>query len=375
MNYKKFLLLPFSFLYGCVVYFRNILYDTDVLFHTTEFDIPIISVGNITAGGTGKTPHVEYLVKLLKDEFKVATLSRGYGRNTKGYVLAHAGSSSNEIGDEPKQYKQKFPDITVAVCEKRVVGVRTILLDHRSVNTILLDDAFQHRAIKPGLSILLVEYSHLFQPNYLLPAGTLREWTYGSERADIIVVTKTPKIFSAMERRRAKELYQLQPYQTIYFSYIKYEEPLPIWDSTPISHTMKYYFEKGYHIIALTGIANPEPMLEYLKTHSKNVISAAFPDHHYFTQKDILYVKGLYDEIKESNKIILTTEKDSMRLIKSGFPLLQNLPVFYIPIEIAFHNNDNVEFDKQVIKYVKAGANKNQINPAEEEPWTPEIKD
>lgn len=360
MKALKFLLFPFSFIYGVVVYFRNLLFDAKI-FQSTGFDIPVISVGNLTTGGTGKTPHIEYLAKLLKDEYNIAILSRGYGRNTKGYIAATADSPAIEIGDEPRQYIQKFQDITVAVCEKRVVGVQKIIQSHPSTNAVLLDDAFQHRAIKPGLSILLVKYGHLFRKNYLLPLGTLRERLSGSARADVIIVTKTPKTISAFERKRAKELYKLQPNQTIYFSYIKYAAPLPLWDLPQPVPNIKYCLENEYHILALTGIANPKSLLDYLRNHSKNVIPASFPDHHDFTPKDLLHVKQLFNGIKETKKIIITTEKDAMRLMKSGVSVLKGLPIYYIPIETAFHDNDGPEFNDQITSYIKTSLQKNGL--------------
>ena len=217
MKLTKFLLLPFAWIYGVLVFFRNRLYDLGI-FKSTQFEIPTIGVGNITVGGTGKSPHIEYLIRLLQDRFTLATLSRGYGRTTRGYVLAGEDSDALEIGDEPAQFKSKFPNVAVAVAEHRVLGIPELLTDKPDTNVIFMDDVFQHRAIKPGLSILLTDYSRIFPEDYLFPVGRLREWRWAYKRADIIVVTKCPKELPPFERRAIVAKIKPKPYQEIFFS-------------------------------------------------------------------------------------------------------------------------------------------------------------
>lgn len=343
------LLLPFSLIYGLIIFVRNKLYDLNIL-KQTSFDIPIISIGNLTVGGTGKTPHTEYLIRLLKDRISLAVLSRGYGRKSGGYKLAELSSSSTEIGDEPRQYKTKFPDIIVAVCEKRVNGIQKLIAEKEFTGTILLDDAFQHRAVKPQLSILLIDYKDLFRKQLLLPTGNLREFSSGAKRADLIVITKTPKIFVPMERRRAQSKYHLLPHQKLFFSYITYGDPIPVWENEHLPVSMDHYFEKDFHFLAVSGIGDPQTFLDHLKERSRNVSDLTFPDHYHFKRKDIAAIQDAFHTIKEKNKIILTTEKDAMRMGGVEFNSLKTLPVFYLPIRIKFHKNEDVQFDEFVLK-------------------------
>jgi tetraacyldisaccharide 4'-kinase len=351
MNYLRWLLLPLSFLYGLVVFIRNLLYDFK-LFSVTSFDTPIISVGNLTSGGTGKTPHVDFLVTLLMKDKNIAILSRGYGRKTKGFIIASISSSASEIGDESKQYQTKFPNITVAVSESRVLGVQEILNRQPAVNLILLDDAFQHRAIQPGLSILLIDYKDVFQTNFLLPAGSLREWPCGARRADCIIITKTPEAFPPELEKQALENIKIRPHQKIYFSYIQYGNPVALADNRSPAQKMAYYSENKYAILMLTGIAKPEPLITYLKSFSMDLETAIFPDHHEFTKKEIEAVITSFTKIKNPKKIIVTTQKDAMRLMKPEFASLQSLPIFYIPIEIRFHERHATAFNEEVFKFV-----------------------
>lgn len=345
-------LLPFSFLYRAVTFTRNWLYDKGIL-SSTGFDIPIISVGNLSVGGTGKTPQVEYLIRALQNDYKLAILSRGYGRSSKGFVLGNSTSTAKEIGDEPLQYLLKYPQVNVAVCENRVKGAKELLMLKPEIEIIILDDAFQHRAIKPGLQILLTEYSNLFCDNYHLPSGTLRESSKGMKRADMIVVTKTPSILSPMERRRIESKLKPFSYQTIYYSWIKYGDFLPTWQVPgPQVIGKDFYFQRGYQILLFTGIANPSLLFTYLKDSGARVQLMRFPDHHNYNEADVERIRTEYESIKSSNKLILTTEKDMMRLKTEFGEFLKNYKVFYIPIESHFHENDDKNFKKQVNRFI-----------------------
>ena len=353
MKFLRILLFPFSIVYGILLLLRNKLYDWGI-FSSEKFNIPIISVGNLTVGGTGKTPHIEYLIRLLSPEFFIATLSRGYGRKTKGFVLSDVDSTVSDIGDEPLQFKKKFIEIPVAVDAKRVRGVKKIVELFPSLQTVLLDDAFQHRAISSGLSIVLTDFHKLYFNDFVMPTGSLREFRSGIKRADIIIVTKCPEVLLPIERKRLISEINPLPHQKIYFSTIKYGEFVPLNSGTIAPFSKVYYFEKHYSIVLFTGIANTQPLEYYLKDQIKTIIPAKFPDHHSFTINDLLTVKKIFDNIASANKIILTTEKDAMRLKEPEFSsILNNLPLFYMPIEIEFNDKDKNEFNEQIIQYVK----------------------
>jgi tetraacyldisaccharide 4'-kinase len=354
MKFLKIILFPLSVTYGAILFLRNKLFDWGI-FSSTEFQTPVISVGNLSVGGTGKTPHIEYLIRLLSPEFEVATLSRGYGRKTQGFILSDMQSTSSDIGDEPLQFKNKYKNIHVAVDTKRVRGIKKILETFPSVQTILLDDAFQHRAVKPGLSIALTDFSHLYLNDYVVPSGTLREFRSGIKRADIIIVTKCPKVLVPVERKRLMKEMNPLPHQTIYFSTIKYGEFLLLNTVKKNPVAKSYYSEHNYHILLLTGIANTIPLEHYLRSKVKNVIPVKFPDHHQFTKSDLGLVQKTFHAIPSENKIILTTEKDAMRLKLPEFSaILDSLPIFYMPIEIDFTDQDKKEFNEQISHYVRA---------------------
>ena len=353
MKFLRILLFPFSILYGTLLFIRNKLYDWGV-FSSTKFDIPVISVGNLSVGGTGKTPHIEYLIRLLSPEFFIAILSRGYGRKTKEFVLSDTNSTVSDIGDEPLQFKKKFTDVPVAVDAKRVRGAKKILEIFPSVQAILLDDAFQHRAISPGLSIVLTDFSKLYFKDFVMPTGSLREFRSGIKRADIIIVTKCPEALLPIERKKLMSEINLLPHQKIYFSTIKYGEFLPFNGEGNNAISKADYFERQYSVVLFTGIANTQPLEYYLKDRVKTIIPAKFPDHHSFTINDLLTVKKIFDNIAAANKIILTTEKDAMRLKGPEFSnILKKLPIFYVPIEIEFNEQDKNEFNEQILKYVR----------------------
>lgn len=350
---KQALLRPLSWLYWIVVSVRNQLFNMDIL-TSREFNIPIISVGNITVGGTGKTPHTEYLVSLLSKNFNVATLSRGYKRKTRGFFLSDKNSTVSQLGDEPMQIKQKFPETTVAVDEKRVRGIENLLSLERDKrpDVIILDDAFQHRYVKPGNNILLIDYNRIITRDKMLPAGKLREPASNRFRANIVIITKCPGKMNAIEERIIGKELNIRPYQTLYFTTLSYGEFKPVFpeDAAPdIQKTVN-----TFSILLVTGIANPEPLKDYLFHKSVAMEELHFPDHHNFKPKDIECIVTKINELKGPNKIILTTEKDMIRL-RSLVVIPQKVRelLYYVPIEIHFLNNAGKSFDKKIFDYVR----------------------
>ena len=359
MQFLKFILIPVSFLYGFLISLRNLCYDKKI-FKSRTFSLPVINVGNLTMGGTGKTPHIEYLVRLMKEKFRVATLSRGYGRKTKGYMLVSNPSSTSMVGDEPMQYHLKFPDITVSVGEDRVAAIENLVRLMPKPEVILMDDAFQHRAVKPGLNILLIEHDSVMKKNYPLPSGTLREWKRGMKRADIIIVSKCPEILVPIERKRLAEHIVLQPHQKLFFSFFRYGDIVRL-NNRQGSMLMgtNYYFEKRFTILLVTGIANPSGIAEFLKRKTDKLETIFFRDHHEFTVDDMRSITESFNNIANANKIIVTTEKDAMRLRNPELEeSTRGLPVFYLPVEVMFHHQDKDQFDNLVLNYVR----QNQTN-------------
>ncbi|MCD4774302.1 MAG: tetraacyldisaccharide 4'-kinase [Bacteroidales bacterium] len=350
MNFLRILLLPFALLYGILMCIRNKFFDWKII-SSESFKIPTISVGNLSAGGTGKTPHIEYLIRLLFANYKIATLSRGYGRKSKGFIKADISSNYYKIGDEPLQFKQKFPEVTVAVDEKRKHGIKLLSNLDRNLDVVLLDDAFQHRYIKPGLSILLTDFHKLYTNDYMMPTGTLREFRKGAKRANIIIVTKTYSVLSPLTRRRITKLIKPKPHQTLLFSYIKYNSLQLV---PGLDYNLQTKKRKFNTILMFTGIANSYPLQQHLKNFCSELIVIEFHDHHKYTQKDTEKINKTYSEIFSKNKAIVTTEKDSMRLYKTE--LIKNfvdLPLYFVPIEMIFHNDDKSKFEKIVLNYVK----------------------
>ena len=342
-------LLPLSWLYRLGVKIRNTLFDIGVL-KSRDFQIPIISVGNITVGGTGKTPHVEYLVRLLKDQFHVAVLSRGYKRKSKGFVLASTKTAMPEIGDEPYQMKQKFPKVTVAVDKNRCQGIDLLADNDKHLDVILLDDAFQHRYVKPGINILLVDYHRLIIYDKLLPAGRLREPMTGKNRADIVIVTKCPTTLKPMEYRVITRAMNLYPYQHLYFTTLEYDELRPMFPQTPKKMTMSQLADKN--VLLLSGIASPEQMEHDLSPLSPNLVPLTFSDHHQFKQKDIQLINETFAAMP-APKLIITTEKDATRLQLAetlSDEVRKNL--YVLPVRIKFMQEQEDNFNNQIIDYV-----------------------
>ncbi|MEI6820355.1 MAG: tetraacyldisaccharide 4'-kinase [Bacteroidota bacterium] len=354
MKLVGLLLFPFSLLYGIVVCFRNKLFDLKIL-KSEKFNLPIISIGNLTMGGTGKTPHIEYLIRLLGGENKLATLSRGYGRSTKGFLLVDDTSNAESAGDEPLQYRNKFKDVKVAVDEKRCRGIKTLINKFPETDIILLDDAYQHRYVKPGLSILLTDFYRPFSHDYIFPSGTLREFKSGKKRADIIIVTKSPRILSPITCKSMEEDMKLLPNQQVYYSYIDYGDLVPLNEYSKSITTRKFSY-----ILMFAGVANPYPMEEQLKTLSDTVEVLKFQDHYQYKTKDIQKIRDHFESIFPKNKVIITTEKDAMRIKGTVLEeIFVNLPIFYIPIEIKLHKKDKENFDNQIINYVRKNKGNN----------------
>jgi len=350
----RWLLFPFSLLYGLVIAIRNWCYDGEIL-KSRKFKIPVISVGNLEVGGAGKSPMTEYLVRLLKDHYKLATLSRGYGRKTKGFLTVTTDSTAAQVGDEPLQFKHKFPDITVVVCEKRTDGIKELVHTH---NLVLMDDAYQHRAVKPGLSILLFDYNRINGPHLLLPAGYMREPFSGRWRADIIVVTKCPEQLSTDEQEKITGKIDPLPYQSLFFTSIVY---LPSQDLN--GNKSDVILDSDTTVFLLTGIANPKPLVHHIKKYTSKLVHHNYPDHHRFSLKNISKLADEFAACTAQKKVIITTEKDAKRLVEHELlPLVQSLPVLVIPIGIQFLNNEAQQFDQLVIQYVREHTTNNLIH-------------
>ncbi len=336
----RWLLFPFACLYGLIVWARNRLFDKRIL-KSIEFAMPIVSVGNLSVGGTGKTPMVEYLVALLKEEYQVATLSRGYKRRSKGFVLADNKTTAEQIGDEPQQIKSKFPDIAVCVNEDRVLAIPELLNKEPDINLVLLDDGFQHRYLQADFEILLTAYGDLFSNDFYLPTGNLRDWKGAYQRANIIVVTKCPHNLSIQEQNKIREEINPFPHQKLYFSGIEYAHPYHCFEQT-----MEIDLGQVEEVLLVVGIANATSLENYLTSQVETIEQYRFTDHHYFTPREIEKIKRKFEGMQHSNKIILTTEKDATRL-RLFQTELQDLPVYVLPIEMLFLAQQK-EFDQQI---------------------------
>lgn len=341
----RLLLFPFALLYWLGIAIRNGLYKKNIL-RSTSFGLPVICVGNLSVGGTGKSPMVEYLVEKLRNDFKIATLSRGYKRKTKGYTLANDNSDALEIGDEPMQFHLKFPDLAVAVGEKRIEAIPQLLHDRPGTQAIILDDAFQHRAIKAGLNILLTEYNNLFVHDFYLPTGDLRDLKSSYKRAEIIVVTKCRDDLTEEEKRKIiKEINPL-PRQLVFFTAIEYGEIYHIKAKRTSSLSGKK------EVLLVTGIANPGPLKKLLEEQSKTYYLMQFPDHHIFTVDDLNEIKKKFESIQADSKSILTTEKDAVRLAKFQNDIT-DLPLYVIPVRHRFLFGEEERFNSLVTNFIK----------------------
>lgn len=343
-------LTPLSWLYGMGVALRNALFDMDVL-ESRSYKIPVICVGNLTVGGTGKTPHTEYLLRLLSPRYKVAVLSRGYKRKTSGYILATEESTVEEIGDEPWQMKQKFPDIYVAVDKNRREGIERLCDDPETcdVEVILLDDAFQHRYVKPGLSILLIDYHRMVTDDRLLPVGRLREPMESMSRANIVVVTKCPHDIKPMDYRVIQKALGLKPYQYLFFSTFRYGK---LWGLFHDKERKLSSLAPEESVLLLTGIASPEQLHIDLRRHTQRITSLSYPDHHNFTPYDIRHINHVFASLP-SPRIIITTEKDATRLLyMQGLSREVKESLYILPIRVDFLRDEQDMFNEKISGYV-----------------------
>ncbi len=341
---SRYILLPFSFIYGGIISIRNQLFDKKI-FRSATFDFPIICIGNLAVGGTGKTPMVEYLVNLLNKKYKTATLSRGYKRKTKGFLIADEKSKASDIGDEPMQIHKKFPGITVAVAEERVTGIPQLLFEKPETEVIILDDAFQHREVAAGLNILLTDYNNLYSKDYLLPAGNLRDTKKSSERADILIVTKCKSNLTEDEKQFVIE--ELKPIsgQQIFFTTIAYDSLYHLISDE------EYNLTVGTDVLLVCGIANPKTIESELRLKSASLKTLRFKDHHIYDSFDIKRIKEEFSKIVSSKKIIVTTEKDAARL--SAFEdELKDIPVFVLPMSHRFLFDEEKKFKNTIFKFV-----------------------
>lgn len=329
----KILLLPFSVIYGIITGIRNSLFNCGIL-KSKSFSIPVICVGNITVGGTGKTPHTEFLISALKKEFKIACLSRGYKRHTSGFVLAEEHSTARDIGDEPMQIKKKFPDITVACDTKRVRGIEQLLALPQRLDVVILDDAFQHRYVKADINIVLIDYHRPVDKDYLLPAGRLRESWSSLKRADYIIVTKCPADITPIDQRIILKNLKIKPYQKLFFTMMQYGQAKGIVPgNTPLR------IGKDAEILCVTGIARPESYVKYLERYTEHISELRFPDHHHFSKRNIQEIERTFKGLHSKEKYLFTTEKDAMRFALCNLSTDLKKRMFYIPIEPVFINS------------------------------------
>jgi tetraacyldisaccharide 4'-kinase len=358
MGFFRALLFPFALLYGLGVRFRNFLYDIG-LFGSREYGIPLVSVGNLSSGGTGKTPHIEYfLSSLLEGGYTPAVLSRGYKRSSSGYREAQNPPDSKEVGDEPAQIKAHFPDSLVAVSKDRGKGIKRIKEDHEGIDVVLLDDAFQHRSVNAGMNVLLTAYDNLYIDDHLLPMGRLREPSAGAKRADIIIVTKCPKDMQPLDRRII--MYKLDPldHQEVYFSYVDQGDPYPVFPDTS-----GIEFPSDHHYIVLTGIENPAPIHEHLSRKECSMEIIQRGDHYAFGERDLRQLKKAMER-STKEPVILTTEKDAARIKGSravdGFA---ELPLYALPMKVGIHGQEEAErLQEKLMKHVREDQRNDRIH-------------
>lgn len=351
INYS---LAPLSYLYGLGVKFRNKLFDWGIL-PTEQFPIPVICIGNLAVGGTGKTPHTEYTIRLLRKHYKIAVLSRGYKRKTTGYILATPQHTSSEIGDEPYQIVQKYPDILFAVDADRRRGIRNLLSlpEEKRPEVILLDDGFQHRYVRPSLSIILTDYNRLYYYDKLLPMGLLRESPEGVRRADVVIVTKCDKNIKPIEYRIMEEDTKLLAHQVLLFTRVIYKDLKPVFPKEATPRVLRD-IRREDDVLAISAIANPVPFEEEIRRYSKKVVCERYPDHHLFTKKDFKQLTETFDEMQSKEKLIIVTEKDAARMKNNPhFPEEWKSYLYTLPISIIFHGKREQLFDELLIKHIE----------------------
>jgi len=349
-------LLPFSALYGWVTWFRNKLFDRKIL-PVEECPVPVICVGNITAGGTGKTPHVEYLLRLLTKQYKVAVLSRGYKRKSSGFVFANEKATGKTVGDEPFQIFRKFPQAVVAVDGNRRRGIEKLLLlpEDKKPQIILLDDAFQHRYVKPSCSILLTDSNRLIYEDALLPAGRLREPLSGKNRANMVIVTKCSPDLKPIDYRLITKSLNLYPYQSLFFTAFKYGKLVPCFEENQTGKIeLSEIKEKNYSVLLVAGIANPEGLISELKMYAQQLKTMIFPDHHAFSKNDVQKIESEFEQmLNYQSSVIITTEKDFVRLMDCRLPEKIKQAMFYLPVTVVFKNDKETLFTKKILEHVR----------------------
>jgi len=376
----RFLLFPFSWIYGIIIWFRNILFDIELL-PSESFDMPVISIGNITVGGTGKTPHTEYLIRLLSKDYQVAVLSRGYKRKSKGFLLANAQSQLADLGDEPLQMKKKFSALVVAVDEERRRGIHHLMdsIAKPFIDVILLDDAFQHRYVNPSISILLIDYNRLLGDDFLLPAGNLREPAGQMKRADIVIVSKCPDNLTPIEVRVLTMKINLKPHQTLYYTTMQYgdlkamhpfiaptiphEENAEETENTETNNisnelTMDQIRTGKKPVLVLTGIASPDSLIEYVREYCPDPRTITFPDHHEFSKKDAHKISLVFEKIKSSGGVIISTEKDMMRIQNNPFMEAFAPYIYYPVLQVHFLEEQGISFEQKILDYVQINKRK-----------------
>jgi tetraacyldisaccharide 4'-kinase len=342
----RYLLFPISFLYGIIIWIRNWLFDKNIK-KSAAFNFPIICVGNLAVGGTGKTPMTEYLVSFLLPKFKTATLSRGYKRKTKGFAIANDTTTALHIGDEPMQFHKKFPELTVAVGEERLVAIPQLLHARPETQVIILDDAYQHRQVRAGFNIVLTDYRNLYTRDLMLPAGDLRDVKSSIKRADNIIVTKCKTDLSEEEKENITREIDPKSYQQVYFTEIVYNQPYHLFTLQPGT------IQPTTDVLLLSGIANPKPLKEFLTSQVHSYDMLRFADHHIFSSDDLQDIIRHFEKIQSADKMILTTEKDGVRLEKFSNEL-SHFPIFVLPIKHRFLFNEDARFQQDITKFVQS---------------------
>lgn len=346
-----YILVPFSWLYGLVINVRNWLYDRSML-KSKSFKLPVIVVGNLSAGGSGKTPHVELLLSILSENYKTAMLSRGYKRKSRGFLIANEASTSQKIGDEPYQIMLKFPQTTVVVCENRVEGISRLIKASPEIQVAVLDDGFQHRALKPGLSILLTDYNQLYTRDRMLPAGRLRESSFSSLRADIIIVTKCPDDIKPIDLRVVETELNPMPYQSLFFSKTNYEPLKPVFVNEALPESLENIALANKQVLFVAGIVSPEHAVAKIQEYCREVETLIFPDHYEFVKQDFRKIENVFGQPAQNNKVIITTEKDAARIVNNAdFPEALKPIIYYLPIKVSIINKEDI-FIQKIKNYV-----------------------
>ena len=341
----KFLLIPFAALYGCIIWMRNKCFDWGLL-GSEKFSTPVITVGNLNVGGTGKTPHVEYLIRLLRNRYRVATMSRGYKRRSKGFLMAEESTTALEIGDEPMQYHTNFPGIVVSVAEDRREGIVRLKLRKPEVQVILLDDAYQHRSVRAGFNLLITEYARPYFRDHLLPFGRLREGRAGAKRADIIIVSKCPAVLDENEAAGIRKKLRPASNQSVFFTNLRYGEPYDFFSGDPVSLN-------GKKVILVCGIARPQPLVKALEEKAVLQNVMRYPDHYYFVPADVKAMEKSYAEAPSEDLVIVTTEKDASRLhLHRGQLQDTGMKIAVLPVQITFLFDAQLDFNEKIEKFI-----------------------